>query len=279
MAQGKFVEISVAQRTEVWRRWKAGESLHWIGRAFDRPHTSIHCLLAHHGGIMPAVRRRQNLSRPKLPMRIETTVRERRKISKVTLLGGLGILLCGFLWVKIERPTRQAQRFMRDLQQLGVGNATFEDVKELADSDGGTAISIGNEPLRCSAEYCLYAFSFYNTWLHRLGLAPDMGLIAFLTVQENRLNARQVFLVCNGRTNFHQVFVREQLRSHTGQDYKLVSCFGVPQIGIELTPNAPLDLRKAAFQVNLSKIGGCAEPHDRIPAIPLGVQIDKEREH
>jgi hypothetical protein len=51
MTQGKYVELSVAQRADVWRRWKAGESLHRIGRAFDRPHTSIHCLLAHHGGI------------------------------------------------------------------------------------------------------------------------------------------------------------------------------------------------------------------------------------
>jgi hypothetical protein len=51
MTQGKFVELSVAQRTDVWRRWKAGESLHAIGRAFDRPHTSIQCLLAHHGGM------------------------------------------------------------------------------------------------------------------------------------------------------------------------------------------------------------------------------------
>ena len=62
MAQGKYVELSVAQRTDVWRRWKAGESLHTIGRAFDRPHTSIHCLLAHHGGIVPAVRRRSVLA-------------------------------------------------------------------------------------------------------------------------------------------------------------------------------------------------------------------------
>ena len=26
MAQGKRVEVSAAQRTEIWRRWKAGES-------------------------------------------------------------------------------------------------------------------------------------------------------------------------------------------------------------------------------------------------------------
>jgi IS30 family transposase len=62
MAQGRYVQLSEAQRTEVWRRWKAGESLHRIGRPFDRPHTSIHCLLAHHGGIVPASRRRSILS-------------------------------------------------------------------------------------------------------------------------------------------------------------------------------------------------------------------------
>jgi hypothetical protein len=58
MAQGKRVEVSAAQRTEIWRRWKAGESLHEIGPAFGRKHTSIHLLLSHHGGIIPALRRR-----------------------------------------------------------------------------------------------------------------------------------------------------------------------------------------------------------------------------
>jgi IS30 family transposase len=62
MTQGQYVQLSEAQRSEVWRRWKAGESLHRIGRAFDRPHTSIHCVLAHHGGIVPATRRRSMLS-------------------------------------------------------------------------------------------------------------------------------------------------------------------------------------------------------------------------
>ena len=61
MTQGKHVELSAGQQSDVWCRWKAGESLHTIGRAFGRPHTSIHCLLAHHGGIVPAVRRRSLL--------------------------------------------------------------------------------------------------------------------------------------------------------------------------------------------------------------------------
>jgi IS30 family transposase len=62
MTQGKYEELSVTQRTDVWRRWRAGESLHVIGRALNRPHTSIHGLLAHHGGIAPAVRRRSVLA-------------------------------------------------------------------------------------------------------------------------------------------------------------------------------------------------------------------------
>src|SRR6202167_6114596 len=61
MIQAKRVALSAAERTEIWSRWKAGQSLHVIGRAFDRPHTSIHCLLAHHGGIVPPVRRRSLL--------------------------------------------------------------------------------------------------------------------------------------------------------------------------------------------------------------------------
>src|SRR5271168_191900 len=73
MTQGKYVKLSVAQRTDVWRRWKAGESLHRIGRAFARPHTSIHCLLAHHGGIVPALRRRALLA---------LTLRAREELSR-----------------------------------------------------------------------------------------------------------------------------------------------------------------------------------------------------
>ena len=56
--QGRRYGLSAAQRTDIWRRWKAGESLHEIGRAFGKDHGSIQFLLSQHGGIAPAVRRR-----------------------------------------------------------------------------------------------------------------------------------------------------------------------------------------------------------------------------
>jgi len=77
MAQEKRAGFSAAQTTDIWWRWKAGQSLHMIGRASGKPHTSIHCLLSHHGGIVPAARRRSLLV---------LTAAEREHISREGLL-------------------------------------------------------------------------------------------------------------------------------------------------------------------------------------------------
>ena len=61
------------QRVEVWRRWKAGESLHAIGRALGKDHVVVHLLLKRHGGIAPPIRRRSPSS---------LTLAEREDISR-----------------------------------------------------------------------------------------------------------------------------------------------------------------------------------------------------
>ena len=45
-----------------WDRWKRGESLKAIGRAFGKQSSSIYFLVAPHGGIRPAERRRSRLA-------------------------------------------------------------------------------------------------------------------------------------------------------------------------------------------------------------------------
>src|ERR1700686_2692701 len=52
------VKLSEQQRNDMWSRWKAGQALHEIGRAFSKDHVSIQFMLSQHGGIAPAVRRR-----------------------------------------------------------------------------------------------------------------------------------------------------------------------------------------------------------------------------
>jgi len=62
MKAGKRFGLTAVQRSDVWRRWKAGQTLHEIGRAFGKPHNSIRCLVSRYGGIAPAVRRRSLLA-------------------------------------------------------------------------------------------------------------------------------------------------------------------------------------------------------------------------
>jgi len=73
MTQGRRFGLSAAQKLDMWCRWKAGQSLHEIGRAFGKNHSSIRCVVSHHGGFVPAVRRRSLLA---------LTQREREEISR-----------------------------------------------------------------------------------------------------------------------------------------------------------------------------------------------------
>jgi IS30 family transposase len=57
----------------MWSRWKAGQSLHQIGRVFGKSHVSIQFMLSQHGGIVPAARRRSLLT---------LTLAEREDISR-----------------------------------------------------------------------------------------------------------------------------------------------------------------------------------------------------
>src|SRR4030095_6705812 len=62
MRPGKRFGLSAIEKSNIGRRGKAGQSLHEIGRAFDKPHSSIRCLLLPRGGIPPAARRRSRLA-------------------------------------------------------------------------------------------------------------------------------------------------------------------------------------------------------------------------
>jgi IS30 family transposase len=73
MTQRRRVKLSANQRNDMWSRWKAGQSLHEIGRVFGKDHVSIQFMLAQHGGIAPASRRRPPLT---------LTLGERENISR-----------------------------------------------------------------------------------------------------------------------------------------------------------------------------------------------------
>ena len=46
MKQRPRIYYTEAQKAMMWDRWSKGDTLHQIGKLFDRPHTSIHNILA-----------------------------------------------------------------------------------------------------------------------------------------------------------------------------------------------------------------------------------------
>ena len=73
MRPGQRFGLSAIEKRDVWNRWKAGQSLHEIGRAFDKPHSCIRSVLLPRGGIAPTARRRSRLA---------LTLAEREDISR-----------------------------------------------------------------------------------------------------------------------------------------------------------------------------------------------------
>ena len=73
MERGYVRGFDAVAKAELWERWRRGESLKAIGRAFGKPSSSIYFQVAPHGGIRPAPRRRSRLA---------LTLAEREEISR-----------------------------------------------------------------------------------------------------------------------------------------------------------------------------------------------------
>ncbi|MGY1409184.1 IS30 family transposase [Luteimonas sp. A611] len=72
------IYYSDSQKALMWERWKQGWTLHEIGKLFDRPHTSIHQILAQTGGFRPPGRSRAPTA---------LTLAEREEISRAMVAG------------------------------------------------------------------------------------------------------------------------------------------------------------------------------------------------
>jgi IS30 family transposase len=127
MRPGKRFGLSAIEKSDIWSRWKAGQSLHEIGRAFDKPHSSIRCLLLPRGGIPPAARRRSRLA---------LTLGERENISR-------GIASGSPLREIARRLERAASTVSREISRHGGRPAYRAHVAE------GHAWDLALRPKKC----------------------------------------------------------------------------------------------------------------------------------
>ena len=62
MGQRRGPRLTLAEKTELWRRWRRGESLNAIGRALGRIAKVVRYEVARTGGIPPPARHRARLA-------------------------------------------------------------------------------------------------------------------------------------------------------------------------------------------------------------------------
>ena len=88
MKRRRRIYYSTVQRTEIWDRWQAGESMRSIGRRFDRASSSVFSVISPTGGIRPPVRYRAKQA---------LTLSEREEISR---------------WLSMRRSLRSIARHL-----------------------------------------------------------------------------------------------------------------------------------------------------------------------
>ena len=88
MKQRRRIYYSVVQRSEIWDRWQAGESMSSIGRRFDRESSSVFSVISPTGGIRPPARHRAKQA---------LTLSEREEISR---------------WLSMRRSLRSIARHL-----------------------------------------------------------------------------------------------------------------------------------------------------------------------
>jgi len=107
MRPGRRFGLSAIEKGDVWSRWKPGQSLHEIGRAFGKEHSCIRSVLLPRGGIRPAARRRSPLA---------LTLAEREDISR-------GIASDSSIREIARRMNRAASTVSREIRRHGGGPA------------------------------------------------------------------------------------------------------------------------------------------------------------
>ena len=125
MKQRRRIYYSAAQRSEIWDRWQAGESMKSIGRRFDRASSSVFSVISPAGGIRPAERRRTSTA---------LTLGEREEISRGLVERHSRYVMLIKVANKdtesvVSAPIKQSQKLPGELYQ----SLTWDRGKELAD--------------------------------------------------------------------------------------------------------------------------------------------------
>jgi len=155
MAMKKYrVGFTAAQSAELWERWKKGEGLKSIGRAFGKPSSCIFAHLRPSGGVMPPARRRSRLA---------LTMAEREEISR-GIVEGQSVRAIARMLARaastVMPPARRRSRLaltMAEREEISRGIVEGQSVRAIARMLARAASTVSREVSRNGGAGCYRA--------------------------------------------------------------------------------------------------------------------------
>jgi hypothetical protein len=200
-----------------------------------------------------------------------------RSVASMALLFIVGFLI--FYGVSICQRHR-AQSFLEELASLKLGISSFSDAQRLAQKYGGQPWDV---PLRApvySAQYCSFRFVFENKILNHIQNEREISLAAALTVKDGYVVSREVDYAILGPVLWSDHFVYE-LSDHLSPPHSLQSynvtrlkldAQGTPHwVKVDLSPDAPEDLRSRAYSLDLECLASLHGCDDLSAVLPKGL--------
>lgn len=122
----------------------------------------------------------------------------RLKRLKIAVLCSLGLLVLAFLSLLhyARRTRRDAERFVRDVSTLRIGQSSLSDVTSIGQKYASYAVANPNAPKVCNPEHCELGFAFQN-WPAFLTLHKN-DLKSSLLLQTGSLQGIYVGAACAG---------------------------------------------------------------------------------
>lgn len=192
-------------------------------------------------------------------------------IRSVASLAFLFIIVFVVLYGVSIYQRHRAKSFLNELVSLRLGVSSFSDAQRLAQKYGGQPWDV---PLRapvCSAQYCSLRFVFENRILNHIQNKREISLAAGLTVKDGYVVSREVDYAILGPALWNDHYMYE-LSDHLSrpdglQSYKVtklkLDAAGTPHwVKVDLSPDAPDDLRRRAYSLDLvclARLHGCSD--------------------
>lgn len=192
------------------------------------------------------------------------------------------VLFVGIVTTRVIRQKRVARSFLSEAAALKLESADDAQVRRLASRYGGR-IGAGV----CNANRCSYFFSFDNSWLRRLHLAPPTRLTSTLSTENGILVHRNIELASGKPLAAYIAFVDERLSLRNPIEERL-SLPGLKEpfdigretsggsrwrVFVNLTPAATNEQHRIAYDLDvgcLSRIGGCEDAYQLLPSVNWG---------